>query len=279
MAGKILVLGGTGTVGKPLVAALLAKGAAVKVGSRSGTAEGGAEGVRFDYADPATFAAALDGVDRAYVITPAGHTDPLGLMSPILKAARERDVKVVLQTAKGVDADDNIPYRQIELSLIHGGGRYVILRPDWFADNFHSYWREGVRHGVIAVPAADGRSGFIDVRDIADSAAAVLTTDRFDNEAYVLTGPEALTYAEAASVLSQAIGRPVAYQAIDGETFTKNLVGFGVPEAYAGFLAAIFHPVAQGWNAGLSDAVERLTGKPPRSLATYAADHLGQLQG
>ena len=276
MAGKILVLGGTGTVGKPLVAALLAKGEAVKVGSRSGAGVAGAEGVRFDYADPTSFAPALEGVDRAYVISPAGHLDSVGLLSPILAAAGGQGVKIVVQTAKGVDASDDIPHRQVELSLIRGGGRYVILRPDWFSDNFHTYWREGVRHGVIAVPAAEGRSGFIDVRDIADSAAAVLTTDRFDNEAYVLTGPEALTYGEAADILSKALGRPVAYQPIDGETFVRNLVGFGVPQDYAGFLATIFHPVAEGWNATTTDAVQRLTGHAPRSLATYVADHADQ---
>ena len=88
-----------------------------------------------------------------------------------------------------------------------------------------------------------------------------------------MTGPEALTYAEAAAILSEVIGRPVAYEAIDDAVFIAMLTSFGVPEAYATFLATIFYPVRQGWAAGVSDAVETLTGRKPIALSTYARDH------
>lgn len=275
---KVLVLGASGHVGQPLVAELLAKGEQVKAASRSGQAFGAAEGVVFDFADPTTFDAAFDGVDRAYVMLPGGYVESKALLEPVIQAAAERNVKVVFQSVLGVDADDSIPYRQVEIALENSGVPYVILRPNWFADNFHTYWKAGIDQGVIGVPAGEGKSSFIDVRDIASSAAAALTTNRFDNQAFNLTGPEALSYAQAAQKLSEALGKPVAYQAMEEGAFCDLLKSVGVPADYAEFLTSIFYPVREGWTAGVSDAVATLTGKAPRSLDEYIADHLAELR-
>ncbi|EOC1763810.1 SDR family oxidoreductase [Vibrio fluvialis] len=275
---KVLVLGASGHVGQPLVAELLAKGEQVKAASRSGQAFGAAEGVVFDFADPTTFDAAFDGVDRAYVMLPGGYVESKALLEPVIQAAAERNVKVVFQSVLGVDADDSIPYRQVEIALENSGVPYVILRPNWFADNFHTYWKAGIDQGVIGVPAGDGKSSFIDVRDIASSAAAALTTNRFDNQAFNLTGPEALSYAQAAQKISEALGKPVAYQAMEEGAFCDLLKSVGVPADYAEFLTSIFYPVREGWTAGVSDAVVTLTGKAPRSLDEYIADHLAELR-
>ncbi|MBY8140740.1 SDR family oxidoreductase [Vibrio fluvialis] len=275
---KVLVLGASGHVGQPLVAELLAKGEQVKAASRSGKAFGAAEGVVFDFADPTTFDAAFDGVDRAYVMLPGGYVESKALLEPVIQAAAERNVKVVFQSVLGVDADDSIPYRQVEIALENSGVPYVILRPNWFADNFHTYWKAGIDQGVIGVPAGEGKSSFIDVRDIASSAAAALTTNRFDNQAFNLTGPEALSYAQAAQKISAALGKPVAYQAMEEGAFCDLLKSVGVPADYAEFLTSIFYPVREGWTAGVSDAVVTLTGKAPRSLDEYIADHLAELR-
>ncbi|MBY7767294.1 SDR family oxidoreductase [Vibrio fluvialis] len=275
---KVLVLGASGHVGQPLVAELLAKGEQVKAASRSGQAFGAAEGAVFDFADPTTFDAAFDGVDRAYVMLPGGYVESKALLEPVIQAAAERNVKVVFQSVLGVDADDSIPYRQVEIALENSGVPYVILRPNWFADNFHTYWKAGIDQGVIGVPAGDGKSSFIDVRDIASSAAAALTTNRFDNQAFNLTGPEALSYAQAAQKISEALGKPVAYQAMEEGAFCDLLKSVGVPADYAEFLTSIFYPVREGWTAGVSDAVATLTGKAPRSLDEYIADHLAELR-
>ncbi|MBL4296262.1 SDR family oxidoreductase [Vibrio fluvialis] len=275
---KVLVLGASGHVGQPLVAELLAKGEQVKAASRSGKAFGAAEGVVFDFADPTTFDAAFDGVDRAYVMLPGGYVESKALLEPVIQAAAERNVKVVFQSVLGVDVDDSIPYRQVEIALENSGVPYVILRPNWFADNFHTYWKAGIDQGVIGVPAGEGKSSFIDVRDIASSAAAALTTNRFDNQAFNLTGPEALSYAQAAQKISAALGKPVAYQAMEEGAFCDLLKSVGVPADYAEFLTSIFYPVREGWTAGVSEAVATLTGKAPRSLDEYIADHLAELR-
>lgn len=272
MSQKILVLGATGNVGQPLVQALLHKGERVKAASRTGKPVAGAEAVVFDYAQPETFTAAFEGVDRAYVMLPSGYVNQKDLLLPVIRAAAERLVKVVFQSAFGVDADDSIPYRQVEIALEKSGTRYVILRPNWFSDNFHTLWKAGIGQGQIAVPAAEGKSSFIDVRDIAESAAAALTTDQFDGQAFNLTGPEAVTYGQAAQLLSAAIGKSVAYTPVENPVFIELLTSSGVSAEYADFIAAIFHPVREGWAAAVTDHVQILSGKAPRSLETYFTD-------
>ena len=277
MSKTILVLGSTGNVGAPLVQALVEKGATVRAASRQATTVPGATPVRFDYADAATHGPALDGADAVYILAPTGTIDAPAVLNPVLDAAVARGVKVVLQTAMGVNADDAIPLRQVELKLERSGVPSVILRPNWFADNFHLFWGHDIRQGRIAVPAGDGRTSFIDARDIALAASGALTESRFDGRAFDLTGPEALSYAEAATVLSGATGRPIRYDAIDDRTFVANLEAGGVPKAYAEFLAAIFHPVREGWTAQATDAVDQLAGRRPRTLATYARDNAHRL--
>jgi uncharacterized protein YbjT (DUF2867 family) len=279
MSDKILVLGATGHVGTPLVSQLVAGGQAVKAASRHATPIAGAEAVRFDYADASTFDAALADVSRVFIVAPGGTVDPRPVLTPLLTRAIERRVGIVLQTVFGVDADDSIPYRQVELALERSGAPFVILRPNWFADNFHTAWLAGIQHGVIAVPAGDGKSSFIDVRDIASSAAAALTSDRFDGKAFNLTGPTALSYGDAAAILSRVSGRAIRYTPIDDEAFVSMLTGAGVPADYARFLASIFAPVREGWTATVTDAVRTLTGRTPRSLEQYAKDHAAAFKG
>lgn len=277
MAGKILVVGATGTVGAPLVKQLAARGESVRAASRHGVGAPGVEAVRVDLTDSSSVAAAMQDVDRAYFLVPSGRLDSKELMLPIIAAAAARRIKVVLQSVFGVDADDSIPYRQVEIALQKSGTPFVILRPNWFSDNFHTYWKAGVASGQIAVPAGDGKTSFIDARDIAESAAAALTTNTFDGRAFNLTGPEALSYADAAGVLSHVLGRAIHYTAIDDEAFVAGAMGAGVPADYAKFLAAIFYPVRQGWTAAVTSDVATLTGSAPRSVETYARDHVAEL--
>jgi Predicted nucleoside-diphosphate-sugar epimerases len=277
MSGKILVLGATGTVGTPLVAELMAAGATVKAASRTGRPVHAAEGTVFDFANPASFGPAFEDVDRAYVLLPTGYVQSRELLIPVIDAAATRGVKVVLQSVFGVDADDSIPYRQVELALERSGTPHVILRPNWFADNFHTFWKAGVAGGRIAVPAGTGRTSFIDARDIAASAAAALSSNRFDGRAFNLTGPAAFGYAEAATILADVVGHPVEYLPVDDAAFVGQLGAAGVPVEYASFLASIFHPVREGWTATVTSDVETLTGRAPRSLATYARDHAAEL--
>ncbi|WP_422775317.1 NmrA family NAD(P)-binding protein, partial [Pseudomonas aeruginosa] len=173
----------------------------------------GVESTPFDFGKPETIATALEGVDRTYMLLPAGYLNLRDLLLPFVEAAASRKVKIVFQSAFGVDANDANPMRQMEILLEKSGTPHVILRPNWFSDNFHHFWKAGLDQGQIALPAGDSRTSFIDVRDIAASAIAALTSTAFDGKAFNLTGPEALSYADAAAILSEVTGKPVRYAA------------------------------------------------------------------
>ena len=142
MSAKILVLGANGPVGSPLVDELLRRGEKVKAASRRAVSQlpSGAEPVRLDLEDPGTVEAALADVDRVYAISPGGYADQLALLRPVIEAAAAREAKVVLQSAMGVESNDAIPLRHVELLLERSGNPFVIIRPTWFTDNFANYW-------------------------------------------------------------------------------------------------------------------------------------------
>ena len=280
--GKILVLGGTGHVGSSVVEQLVAAGEQMRAGARDPgkvKAARGVETVRFDYTDPATFGPALDGVDRVFLLGPEGLL-PHTLLGPfVAEATRGGTRRIVLMTASGVELNDEDPLRQVELQIERSGAPYVFLRPNWFMDNFRTYWAAPIqKDGVIPLPAADARSAFIDIRDIAASAVAALRTDRFERRAYALTGPESLTYTEAADILSKAAGRAIRYTPIEDAPFLESLVVAGYSREYASVITALFGFVRQGAAAQVTGGVQALTGKPPRTLAEYARDHVAALR-
>ncbi len=273
---SILVIGSTGNVGRALTEELARSGEHVRAATRNVSqvkAREGIEPVRFDYDDPRTFAPALEGSNRVFLIGPPTPT-PHHVMIPFLQEATRDSRKVVLMTAMGTEFDDSAPLRQAELVLERSGASFVILRPNWFMDNFHTAWLQPIREeGVIPLPAGDSRTSLIDARDIGASAAAALRTGRFDGRAVTLTGPEPLTYAEAAEILSKAAGREIRYVAVDDESFVKSLTTAGAPADLARYLAVLFGFARQGATAAVSAGVEELTGRAPRTLAQYAKDH------
>jgi uncharacterized protein YbjT (DUF2867 family) len=181
--------------------------------------------------------------------------------------------KIVFQTAMGVDASDDIPLRRVELLIEQSGAPYVFLRPNWFLDNFHTYWLRMIKQGAIVLPVGTSQTSFVDARDIATSAAAVLQSSRFDGRAFTLTGSEALTYTEAATQLSQALGRQIAFIDVDEPTFVTSVVETGVPEASAVYMANLLQMVKAGYMAQVRNDVQELTERTPITMAQYARDY------
>lgn len=274
----ILIIGSTGTVGAHLSQQLVQQGHQVRGATRSAEHPvEGVEPVQLDLTGPETFAAALAGVQRLFVLAPGGHADSYSFLKPFLTAAVASETleRVVLMTALGVEHDDTIPLRRLELLLQASDLPTVVLRPTWFSQNFHTFWGHGVREfNTLALPAADARVAFIDARDIAASAAAALTRDDLTGDsAWELTGPEALTHAEAAAVLADVTGAPISYSPIDDDAFRAQLAPSGLSDDYIELLVALFGAVRMGVADTVTDHVERLTGAAPRSVRDYAVDH------
>jgi uncharacterized protein YbjT (DUF2867 family) len=268
-----LILGATGTVGSELVRLLAERGDAPLAATRKPS---GAPGeVALDLATGAGLEAAVAAADSAFLMAPAGRVDQDRLLIPVIDAAAARGLRrVVLMSAMGADADPDGPLRRVELHLEGSGLPWNVIRPNWFMQNFNSYWLHGIRaDNRIALPVGDARGSFIDARDIAAVAAALLARDDLANRAFDLTGGEALSHAEVAGILSRETGREIRFEDAPPEALRAELVAAGLSGAYADFLVTILGYFRLGYSERTTDAVETVTGKAPRRFVDYARDY------
>ena len=270
---RILVVGASGTVGSEISRLLVAQGETVrKATSRQPSAP---DQVQVDLVSHAGLKAAFDGVDRAFFLAPPGHANQEALLAPLIDEAQTRGLKkVVLMTAMGANADENAPMRKAERRLEASGLAYNIIRPNWFMQNFNSFWLHGIQTaGQIFLPVGSAKGSFIDARDIAAVAARLLTSSGFDNRDFDLTGARALDHAEVAAILSQATGKTIGFTDITPEAMLQGLLGAGLPKDYAEFLVLILGYFKAGYSERITDAVQQITGQAPRTIEQYAADY------
>ena len=277
MSNTILVIGATGNVGRPLVELLAGQGIAVKAATRhpeTYTAAPGVEAVAFDYARPGTWAAALDGVGRLFLLAQGAGNEPDHAMIPFLEQAQAAGVGyVVLMTAMGVDQTER-GLRKVELHLMASGLGYTILRPNWFMQNFTGYMGDMIRRqGGLYLPTGNGKNSLIDTRDIAAVAAAAFTEDGHAGKAYTLTGSESLNYAEAVAVLADVAGRAIPFVAITEDDARKALVGAGWPPEDIDLMLYLYNGIRQGWYAAVAPDVSAVLGRPPITLRQFAEKH------
>ncbi len=270
---KTLVVGASGTVGSELVRLLGARGHdVVRTTHRTPTL---AAQVQVDLATRQGLEAAFEGVDRAFLLSPPGFANQDELLVPLIDEARRRALKkVVLMSAMGANADPAAPLRKAELALENSGLAWNIIRPNWFMQNFHTFWLQGIReHGAIFLPVGRARGSFIDARDIAAVAAELLSRADLDGCDFDLTGPEALDHHEVAAILSRETGRVIGFEDITPEAMLEGLLGAQVPRAYAEFLVLILGFFKAGYAERTTDAVQAILGRAPGRFAQYAKDH------
>jgi len=270
---RILVVGASGTVGSELSRLLAAQGATVvKATRRTPTA---ADQVQLDLVGRVGLKAAFGGVDRAFLLAPPGHADQEALLAPLIDEARGAGLrKVVLMTAMGANADENTPMRKAERRLEASGLAWNIVRPNWFMQNFNTFWLHGIQTaGQIFLPVGKAKGSFIDARDIAAVASRLLTRDDLTNRDFDLTGPRALDHDEVAAILSQATGKAIGFTDITPDAMLLGLLGAGLPADYAGFLVQLLGHFKAGHAERTTDAVQQITGHAPRTIEQYAKDY------
>lgn len=279
---RLLITGATGNVGMPAIRALVRLGAAVRAASTDpGRARqilgGEAEVVRFDYRVPATFDAALNGVGGVFLLRPPAMSDPRE-MRPFLERARSAGVRhMVFLSLLGIEYNPITPHYRIEKFIKHSGVPCTFLRPSFFMQNLSATHRDDIRlRRDLFVPAGFAKVSFVDTRDIGEAAAAVLMEpERHRNAAYTLTGPEALTYAQAADVFTEVLGTPITYSNPSPGRFRKDMVARGVSGSLANFMTALYFTTKLGMTSKVTDDLERLLGRPPRSLGQFVRDYAG----
>ncbi|GGS72372.1 NAD(P)H-binding protein [Streptomyces violaceus] len=271
MTTATLVIGATGTTGGRVARLLTARGLRVKAASRRAVAVAGAEAVRFDWYDPGTFEESLRDADRVYLVPPVGAPEPAAVMLPFLEQARTAGVGRAVLLGSSAIPSGGPAVGQVQQALPGLFETWATLRPSWFMQNLtgdHPHARSVREHGTILTATGEGRVAFVDADDIAAVAVHALTADRWTEGDLVVTGPQALSYADAAAVLSEVTGRPVTHRRLTGEQLRDRLAR-DMPPEFAAILAGLDRAIAEGAEDRVTDTVERLTGRPPRSFRAH----------
>ena len=299
MAETILVTGATGTVGSEVVKQLLsAKGKRkeediiVKAAARSADDSTfrnlKVQAIELDFNNRGTLSVALRGVDKLFLLTPF-QSNMVDLTSNLVNEAKNSGVKyIVKQSVLGADAEQAITpsrlHRQAENVIEESGIPFTFLRPNFFMQNFVTFYSNFIKtQGAFYVPAGDAKASFVDVRDIAAVAVQALSgslsskngESKHMGKAYDITGGEALSYGEAAEILSKELGKKVNYVNISDEDARKGMKDMGADEWTINSMTELFGVTRAGYLSEISPAVEQVTGKKPITFSQFVRDYAG----
>lgn len=280
MQAPILVTGASGNVGGEIVRLLSERGFAVRAADRrvaqtESERAPGVEAVAFDFSRPETFAPALAGVERIFLMRPPAIANVRRFIFPAIDAAKQAGVKqIVFLSLIGVEQNRIVPHYKIEQHILASGLDYTFLRASFFMQNLNTTHRREIRErSEIFVPAGQGKTSFIDVRDIAAVAALALTQAGHAGQAYDLTGGEALDYDQVARLFSQALGRTITYRRPSLLQFLRRQRESGVPASMALVMAGIYTTARLGLAGRLAEDTRRLLGRAPIRLKDYIDDY------
>jgi (4-alkanoyl-5-oxo-2,5-dihydrofuran-3-yl)methyl phosphate reductase len=277
----IVVTGATGQTGRPLIAELVRRGAAIRALVRDPAAARRMLGpdvelVRADLGRPDTLDAALKGAERVYLLAPP-HPRLAAMEADLIDATRRAGVRQVVKHS-AIDAG---PTARSEIARMHFAGERLlagsglahrILRGSMFMQNFLMPASAIVFQGRLAVPMGGGRCAFVDCADMAAVAAAVLTREGHDGHTYLVTGGQALSIDDVAAHLSAALGRPIRYVDVPVGAARAALRGRGVADWQVEQILGSAEAFAAGEVAQVTQVVARLTGRRPRTFAAFAHD-------
>jgi uncharacterized protein YbjT (DUF2867 family) len=285
----ILVTGATGQNGRQVVHRLSARGVPVRALVRDRARANSlstlpsVEIVQADMAHPETLGPALQGVERAFLNSSA---DPgmLGVQSNFIGAARKAGVRHVVKLS-GIIPEPGSAFRfarmhaEIERRLEESGMAFTHLRAGEFMPVYFRQVPTIVAKNALFLPMEDAKIASIDIGDIADVAAAALTNAGHEGKIYPLTGPEALTMAEVAAVLSAATGRQIRYVNVSPEDARKSQLATGMPPYNADALAELFAERRKGKEARVSPMVQAILGRPATRFEEFARRNAAIFRG
>ena len=271
----IAVCGATGTIGTQVTAVLLREGAEVRALVRSPriSDQKGIDFVAVDLLEKDSVRAALTGVDRLFLLCPNGERQEEMERNVVQCCAEEGIQRVVKLSAMGGGAQSPIGFARVhgrvEDLIRKSGCEWGFVRPNMFMQNLFWY-RDALAGGSLPLPLGEAAVSHVDGGDVAAVAARVLLEDGHSSAAYTVTGPEALTGEQAAAVLSEALGRAIAYQPVSSDSFRSYLKASGEADYVADAEVELFDYWSQGHGSEVTDAVRVVTGRAPISLSEFA---------
>ena len=276
----ILVTGATGNVGSALMEAL-AGHADVRALTRSEAAAErlSAAGAQVHLGSFDDIAAALDGVDRLFLLSPAGAEEMAAVQIAAVEAARAADVRQVVKLSS-IGADEPTSariiaaHRTVEAHIEASGLAWTHLRPHWVMQNELGQAEAIAAEGTFYAPDV-ARISMVDARDVGAAAARVLTERGHEGRAYLLTGPQAIGYADVAATWEDVLGRDVAWTEVSLAQARDSMIEGGLPDVLAGGFTEIMARYREGGvTASVSSDLRQLLGRDGRSFAAFLRERL-----
>lgn len=278
----VLIVGATGRVGGEVLRLLKDQGIAVRAllrpGSSSTLAEHpGVEIAQGALGDRASVDAAVEGTAACFLAV-RDHPDQAQWENSLIDAL-EAHASIPLVKVSAFAASLVPPpgygaiHAQVEQRLRRSTLRWTVLQPYMYMQNFLDVAAPVRKLGCLPLPLGRSRVGFIDARDVARAAACVLAAGNHTGQTHVLTGGEALSCAEVAGALSEALHRRVRYVAVPQGFAGLLMRADGVSRWDVAMRAELFAMLRANGEARISDAYTRLTGAEPTSVGAFLRDH------
>jgi len=280
--------------GREKILAALRNTSVTSVRSEAGRTEGDRaeellECIRFDFLTDTPEARLFEGVAGIYLMRPPNIGDVKHYMFPFLRTARDAGVEhIVLLSLLGAKKLFFIPHRALEKEILRLRFRYHFLRAGFFMQNLDTVFDRFISEkSELPVPAGRGRTSFVDARDIGEAAARLLIAPGYEagnsaeesshplRESWApdITGRKAIDYEEVAQILSEELGRNISYRAPGLRSFRKKVLETGWEPEYAKIVGRLFFTIRFGMAAKVTDDIEKILGRPPRSLREYVRDY------
>jgi uncharacterized protein YbjT (DUF2867 family) len=230
-----------------------------------------------DVADPVTAAKAMAGVTKLLVLLPNSQRQ-LELETQLVDLAKKVGVQhVVKMSSMEAVADARTPIPKIhwasEEHIRKSGLAWTMLKPNFFMQNMLGSARSIKENKSFSLPMGDGATAMADARDIGAVAAEVLTGKGHEGRSYEITGPELLTFHQVAERFSEVLGTKISYVAADPAAYLATLKRVLPNEWHVNAVSELFREIAEGPPPHLTDTFQKLTGRPPISLAQFVRDH------
>lgn len=280
---KILMIGGTGNIGLPLIQCLATNQnsqiiAGVHNVQKAQRTLAGIERLEirhFDFLDATTFPTAFSGVSRVFFVRPPQLSKPKTDMLPFLKYVKQQRIhQLVFVSLMGVEKNPMTPHHKIEKMIQQLDIPHTFIRPSFFMQNLNTTHRFDIqqRHDLF-IPAGHAQTSFIDTRDIGEVAGVCLTDDRYLNQALEITGPQALTYDEIAKIMTEVLGTPITYSRPGLLKFRRVMLRRGIKKEFVNVMVMLYLITQLGNAKKVTDTAERVLKRPPRDIRTYVQDY------
>ena len=282
MNNKILVTGATGNIGSEVTRLLKEKGANFIAGVNNTLIDGvgldSVETVSINYDDVASLEAAMQGISTLFLLVP-GHPDMVQWGKNLVTAAKNAGVKHIVRSS-GSLAKVESSLKIIELlnatdqDVRDSGIDYTITAPQFFMQNFINMFAQDYKNGALYQPAADGKIGWVDVRDIAAvNVAVLLNPENYVNKTLTITGSENLSYAEAVAQMNEVLGKEAQYVAVADEAAISAMTDLQFPQFVIDLLMSLNHTIVEGYAEEVTDTVKNVTGHDPVSFKQFVTDN------